>query len=48
MAAIIIPATGDVANATVADSVTFIGAVMFFAAALLLLPVMSGSQANKT
>ncbi len=27
MAAIIIPATGDVANATVADSFTFIGAV---------------------
>ncbi len=48
VAARIVPATGDVASAIVADSVTFIGAVMFFVAALLLLPAMSGSQAIKT
>ncbi len=48
VAARIVPATGEVANATVATSFTFIGAVMFFFAALLLLPAMSESQANKT
>ena len=47
-AARIVPATGETANATVANSFTFIGAVMFFLGALLLLPAMSESQANKT
>ncbi|MFB3048729.1 MAG: hypothetical protein ACE1Z9_01130 [Acidimicrobiia bacterium] len=48
VAARIVPATGEVANATIANSFTFIGAVMFFVGALLLLPAMSESQANKT
>jgi len=48
VAARIVPATGEVANATVANSFTFIGAVMFFVGALLLWPAMSESQANKT
>jgi hypothetical protein len=48
VAARIVPATGEVANANVANSFTFIGAVMFFVGALLLLPAMSDSQANKT
>jgi len=48
VAARIVPATSEVANAAVANSFTFIGAVMFFAGALLLLPAMFESQANKT
>ncbi len=48
VAARIVPATGEVANATVANSFTFIGAVMFFVGALLLLPAMSESQGSKT
>ena len=48
VAARIVPATSEVANPTVANSFTFIGAVMFFVGALLLLPAMSESQPNET
>ncbi len=48
VAARIVPATGEVANPTVANSFTSIGAVMFFVGALLLLPAMSESQVIKT
>jgi len=36
----IVPSTGELTNATVANSFTFIGAVMFLIGALLLIPAM--------
>lgn len=44
IAARIVPLTGEVANATVANSFTFIGAVLFFVGALLLIPAVSTAQ----
>lgn len=41
IAARIVPQTGEVANATVANSFTFIGAVLFFVGAALLIPATS-------
>jgi hypothetical protein len=39
--AFIVPETGELNNATVANSFTFIGAVMFLIGAVLLIPAMS-------
>jgi hypothetical protein len=40
LAAFVVPATGELLNADVVNSTTFIGAVMFFVGALLLIPDM--------
>ncbi len=44
----IIPETGDLDNAIVANSFTFIGAVMLFVGAVLLIPAMSTPHRNQT
>lgn len=44
VAARIVPLTGEVANATVANSFTFIGAVLFFIGALLLIPAATAAR----
>ncbi len=41
------PPTGDLNNATVANSFTFIGAVMFLIAAALLIPAASAASADR-
>jgi hypothetical protein len=41
--AFIVPETGELNNATVANSFTFIGAVMFFTAAAMLIPAISAT-----
>jgi hypothetical protein len=46
--ALIIPATGELNNATVANSFTFIGAIMFFTGAVLLIPAMSTRHEHPT
>lgn len=46
--ALIIPATGELNNATVANSFTFIGAIMFFIGAVLLIPAMSTRHEHPT
>ena len=40
----IVPETGDLNNATVANAFTFIGAVMFFIGAVLLIPAVSTAR----
>ena len=45
LAAFVVPATGELLNADVVNSTTFIGAVMFFVGALLLIPDMGEGAA---
>lgn len=47
LAAFVVPATGELLNADVVNSTTFIGAVLFFVGALLLIPDM-GAEAPAT
>jgi hypothetical protein len=42
--AFVVPETGQLNNATVANSFTFIGAIMFFIAAALLIPAISATR----
>ncbi len=48
VAARIVPQTGEVANATVANAFTFIGAVLFLVGAALLIPAMSTPHKQPT
>ena len=46
--AFIVPESGELNNATVANSFTFIGAVMFFIAAALLIPAIAAIPGQRS
>ena len=48
LAAFVVPLTGELANADLVNSTTFVGAVFFFIGAALLIPAMRPEPAPTT